>query len=53
MAANASSKGAKTVNGPLPFKFSLRPDLDRVSFNLVNFPASLSLSITFPNDKNF
>ena len=49
MAANASSKGAKTVNGPLPFKFSLRPDLERVSFNLVNFPASLSLSITFPN----
>ena len=49
MAANASSNGANTVKGPAPFRFSFKPDLARVSFNLLNLPASLSFSITFPN----
>ena len=49
MAANASSNGAKTVKGPAPYRFSFKPDLERVSFNLLNFPTSFSLSITFPN----
>ena len=38
MAANASSNGAKTVKGPAPFRFSFKPDLERVSFNLLKYP---------------
>merc|ERR1719375_2693831 len=43
-AANASSFGANTVNGPAPFKASTRPAFLRASVKTVNVPALTAVS---------
>jgi len=43
-AANASSVGAKTVNGPVPFNVLTKSAAVRACANTVNFPAAIAVS---------
>src|SRR5271166_2576197 len=42
--ANASSVGAKTVKGPLPFRVSTRPAACRAAARVLNEPAATAVS---------
>ena len=43
-AANASSVGAKTVKGPVPFKTSTRPAACTAATRVPNWPADIAVS---------
>ena len=50
--ANASSVGAKTVNGPLPFRVSTRPAGVNAAASVLNEPAATAVSSAFVSESN-
>jgi hypothetical protein len=46
--AKAASVGAKTVNGPAPFRVSLNPAALMAATNVLNCPALVATSMMFP-----
>jgi hypothetical protein len=42
--AKAASEGAKTVNGPLPFRVSVRPAAVTAATRVLNEPAAMAVS---------